>query len=363
MDFFEVKESSRRFGLLFGSFFGLIMAVWSGAVYLAFCAAIRPKAANFFNAGGPKILKGSDNLLRYDQTCLILTLILLGAMLAVSLWRVRSIRAGGSTFIATRLGGYPLELGAQGSSGPVAQRERMLANIVSEMAVAASIPEPDVYVLPREEGINAMAAGLSEDDVAVIVTLGALRRLDRDELAGVIGHEFSHILNGDMRRFTLMAGWLHGLFTLQMLARRGLGKFRHLQAMILVSLLLALGALGYFLGRICQAAFSRSREILADATSAQFTRQPKALARALIKIGGLRQGSQIKSADASGLSHFFLAKPEKISLFSSHPRLADRIWELDPSWDGWYHDFVEDPVDFLPAVHPGDYQREEPEIP
>jgi Zn-dependent protease with chaperone function len=134
---------------------------------------------------------------------------------------------------------------------------------------------------------------------------------------------------------------------LQMLARRGFVKFKNVQLAILMTALLILGFLGYLLGRLIQAAFSRSRETLADATSVQFTRNPKSLAAALKKIGGFRKGSFIASAAASGLSHFFLAKPEKTRLLSSHPPLAERIWDLDPAWDGWYHDFEESPVDYL----------------
>jgi Zn-dependent protease with chaperone function len=192
-----------------------------------------------------------------------------------------------------------------------------------------------------------MAAGLLAEDAAIIVSLGALRRLDRDELSGVVAHELAHILNGDMRRFTIMAGWLHGLFVLQMLSRRALQSVARSRLLALSLALMALGWLGGLLGRLIQAAFCRRRESLADATAAQLTRDPKALAGALKKIGGLERGSLIKAPAMSGLNHFFLAKPDRGGLMSSHPPLAERIWALDPSWDGWYHDFEADPVNFL----------------
>ena len=343
MDFREVKDSSRRFSRLFGSTFALVVAAWSFCLYVLLSLFL-----DFIDK--KKYPNGWE--LQFELETLLLTLLFLALMLGASIRRLKLIFDGGSSFIATKLGGYPVGISEAGAPPRTAQREKALENIISEMAVASSISEPDVYVLPNEDGINAMAAGLTEDDVAIIVTRGALRRLDRDELSAVIAHEFSHILNGDMRRYTIMSGWLHGLFLLQILARKSLMRISRLQTASLAVALMILGALGYFAGHLILAAFCRRRETLADATAVQFTRNPGALAGALKKIGGYTKGSVVKSSAVGGLSHFFVAKPDKALLLSSHPPLQDRIWDLDPSWDGWYYDFEENPVDFLAENRP-----------
>jgi Zn-dependent protease with chaperone function len=357
MDFREVQRDSRRRGLIFGAAFVLVALLWAFAVYQVFdfCLDVlfhpRPRTSiGLLHRPRPPRPQWPSRL--------IPTLAALAVVLGFSLARVKKIKDGGSSFIATSLGAVPLDLDSNLAGGPVRQRERMLANIVAEMAVAASIPEPDVYVLANDYGINAMAAGLDIDDSAVIVTKGALKHLSRDELAAVVAHELSHVLNGDMRRFTLMAGWLHGLFMVWMLARRRLGMPRDLRLLIGAGLLLLVGLLGWLFGRLFQAAFCRSREWLADASSVQFTRDPKALAGALKKIGGLPRMGRIRSAAASGVGHMFMVHPGLASKLSAHPPLAERIWALDPAWDGWYHDFEAEPADYFapapPAPGPAD---------
>ena len=226
-------------------------------------------------------------------------------------------------------------------------KERRLLNIVEEMALAAGIACPRVYVLEREEAINAFAAGYHQNEAVVAVTYGALSRLDRDELQGVIGHEFSHILNGDMRMNIKLIGVLFGI---QMLAgfgqelmywgsRMGGSRSRDdkgpsLQLVMLAAgvTLFVVGYVGIFFGRLIKSAVSRQREFLADASSVQFTRNPDGIGGALRKIGGLTQknncGSRIDNPRAEQMSHMFLgaAKASLMSgLFATHPPLKERL--------------------------------------
>ncbi|MDR2442471.1 MAG: M48 family metalloprotease [Deltaproteobacteria bacterium] len=341
-DFFQAQVDNKRSSFLFGLCFFLVMVAWSVLVYFI----IKLLSSLFLAKYIPHTWRAPNQ--PFDPASLALTLILLTIIIFVSVRRISQIHNGGSTFIATKIGAIPSSIdGALGRNKLISEREKILNNIVSEISVAASISEPDLYILPGELGINALAAGLDQDDACIIVSLGALKYLDREELSALVAHEFSHIINGDMRHFTMMAGWLHGLFFLQMIARQKMFLFRSIKTVLLAGTMMALGALGSLFGRIIQAAFSRRRELLADASAAKFTRNPMALARVLKKIGGLAQGGIIQTAAVADLNHFFLAKPERSSAFSSHPPLADRIWLLDPQWDGWYYDFEENPVDFL----------------
>ncbi|WP_394780169.1 M48 family metallopeptidase [Undibacterium sp.] len=226
-------------------------------------------------------------------------------------------------------------------------QERRLLNVVEEMALASGIACPRVYVLDKEEAINAFAAGYHQNEAVVAVTRGALVRLTRDELQGVVGHEFSHIMNGDMRMNVKLIGVLFGI---QMLAGFGqelmywgsrLGSSRSsndkgppLQLVLLAvgAVFFVVGYVGIFFGRLIKSAVSRQREFLADASSLQFTRNPDGIGGALRKIGGLGRindcGSRIDSPKAEQLSHLFLgaARPSLLSgLFATHPPLEERL--------------------------------------
>ena len=251
--------------------------------------------------------------------------------------------------------------------------ERRLVNVVEEMAIAAGIPVPRVYVMDHEATINAFAAGHSINDAVVTVTRGTLTRLSRDELQGVIGHEFSHILNGDMRLNLRLIGVLFGLVMIAMFGRfmmemsRG-SRDRGAGAFVIAGIVLwIVGYIGVVFGRLIKAAVSRQREFLADASSVQFTRNPDGIGGALRKIGGLGGvggmapavhaspdsalpqivdsahdlratgvrvdigdgvGSAIGHTHAETLSHMFIA-PARLAFasgwFSTHPALAERI--------------------------------------
>ena len=199
--------------------------------------------------------------------------------------------------------------------------ERKLLNVVEEMALAAGLPVPQVYVMDNESGINAFAAGHTASDATVTVTRGCMKILTRDELQGVIGHEFSHILNGDMRLNLRLMGIIFGILCLAVIGRmllytrsRGSRERNPLPALGLI--LILFGWIGVFFGRLIQAAVSRQREFLADASAVQFTRNPAGLAGALKKIGGLgTMGSRLSAAHAAEVSHMFFGNGMAEPLF------------------------------------------------
>ncbi|MDR1871002.1 MAG: M48 family metalloprotease [Deltaproteobacteria bacterium] len=370
-DFFQWQTDSRFWSLLFVLVFVLSSLIWLLVIYqgLDLCISYYyakdgvtrglnlTKLMLYPTIPGPDISRvptfvsiGSLNI----PIALIITVAFGLTTFGSSLYRVWRISQKGSTYLTTALGGIPLGetesvLGTKTGS----ERERIFRNVVKEMALAAHAPEPDLYILPNENGVNAMAVGLDPEDAAIMITKGTLKYLNREELSGVIGHEFSHILNGDMRHNTLMAGWLHGFFSLTSL---GLLLFRGVSRNpILIPaglFLIVVGFLGDLCGRIIQAAFNRRRESMADAYSTQFTRDPQSLAAALIKIGGLSAGSYVKTAKRSSVDcrHLFIAESIK-SVFLTHPPLATRIWALDPTWDGQWHDFLAHPVDLINEAH------------
>jgi len=229
-------------------------------------------------------------------------------------------------------------------------KERRLLNVVEEMSIAAGISMPTVYILDEEPAINAFAAGLTTSDAIVAVTRGTLEKLSRDELQGVIGHEFSHILNGDMRLNLRLTSLIFGILALG-LAGRGVlwaatrGRVRTdrnsggaIVAILAVGVaLLIIGYVGYFFGRLIQAAVSRQREFLADASAVQFTRNPEGLTGALKKIGGFALGSSLDSQKSAAIGHFFFAQGFESAfggLWATHPPLAERIQAIDPHFDG-----------------------------
>ena len=261
------------------------------------------------------------------------TLLSLGIIGVASLYRMASLRSGGAA-VATQLGGTPV---------PEDSRDfhyRRLRNVVEEIAIASGVPVPQIFVLEQEAGINAFAAGYSPDDAAVAVTRGALDRLNRDELQGVIAHEFSHILNGDMRLNIRLMGVLFGILVLAVIGRkvlqhgRGGRSSRGAAGVLLAALgLVVVGYIGLFFGRLIKAGVSRQREFLADASAVQFTRQTRGLAGALKKIGGLEEGSRLASHDTEEVAHMLFGDGIGYSrLFATHPPLLARIQALEPGF-------------------------------
>ena len=260
-------------------------------------------------------------------------------IVGATLYKV-SILSGGGARVAEQMGGTRITNDTQDP------QRRRLRNVVEEMSIASGVPVPDIYVLERESGINAFAAGFAPGDAAVAVTRGALELLDRDELQGVIAHEFSHILNGDMRLNIRMMGVLFGIMVVGLIGRtilRGTHhggvsfgrRGRNAGAVVVVGLGLSiLGWIGVFFARLIKAAVSRQREFLADASAVQYTRQTEGIANALKKIGGYSKHSYFGVADPEEISHMLFAGglPTISSLFATHPPLTERIQALDPSF-------------------------------
>lgn len=272
----------------------------------------------------------------YDPAVLVFaTLATLAVIGLGSLFRIASLRGGGEP-VALQMGGVPV---------PEDTRDlnlRRLRNVVEEIAIASGVPVPKVYVLEHESAINAFAAGYSPSDAVVAVTRGALEHLNRDELQGVIAHEFSHILNGDMRLNIRLIGLLFGIMMLAIIGRKVMfygrlgGRDSRGAAAVLIAALVAMliGYIGLFFGRMIKAGVSRTRERLADASAVQFTRQTAGLAGALKKIGGLQEGSRLNQrGDAEEVSHMLFGDGVGFSgLFATHPNLVERIQALEPEF-------------------------------
>ena len=277
-----------------------------------------------------------------STTTAVVVLMIVGG----SVLQILELREGGEA-VARMVGARPVDP----STGDLL--ERRLLNVVEEMALASGVATPRVYVLERQDTINAFAAGLHPRDAVITVTHGALTRLTRDELQGVIGHEFSHILNGDMTLNIQLIGVLQGLLMLALFGRflADMDRVRvssdsrdRGNVLFAVGLAIAvIGSIGVFFGRLIKAGVSRQRESLADASSLQFTRNAEGLGRALRKIGGLGDGAggQIDHPHAESLSHMFMA-PVRLNFadgwLATHPPLEERIRRI------YGH-----PMDFLPA--------------
>lgn len=349
MDFFEAQARARkRTGRLVLLFLLAVLGTL-GASYLAgslgagFAA---PRYISGFDRYGGEI-ETSDSPHRWTATGggLAAAAVALAVIGLASLFKWQQFSAGGSA-VADSVGARRVD------PRSTDLKERRLLNVVEEMAIASGTPVPTVYVLPDEPAINAFAAGLTTGDAVVAVTQGTLEKLNRDELQGVVGHEFSHILNGDMRLNVRITALLFGILVLGLAGRGILWSLRGARvssrgsknsggivfAILFVGLaLLVIGYVGYFFGRMIQAAVSRQREYLADASAVQFTRNPTGLAGALRKIGGFALGSSLQTSKAAAIGHFFFAQSFRsglTGLWSTHPPLEERIRAIDPQWDG-----------------------------
>jgi Zn-dependent protease with chaperone function len=319
MNFFEhqaaARRTSTRLVVLFAlAVIGIVIAV-DLAAYVAF--------------GGVGAEPGERGALLAFTSLLTMAIIGLG-----SLYRIASLRGGGEP-VALQFGGVPVP------EDTTDFNLRRLRNVVEEIAIASGVPVPKIYVLEHEAAINAFAAGYSPSDAVVAVTRGALDRLNRDELQGVIAHEFSHILNGDMRLNIRLIGVLFGILMLGIIGRKVLqfaprGRNNKGAGAIVAAALIALvvGYIGLFFGRMIKAGVSRTRESLADASAVQFTRQTQGLAGALKKIGGVGEGSKLNNrGDAEEVSHMLFGDGIGFSgLFATHPPLLKRIQALEPQF-------------------------------
>lgn len=268
---------------------------------------------------------------------MVVTVITLVVIAGGSLYRIMQLNDGGEV-VAEMVGARKI------SRDTKDLKEKQLINVVDEMAIASGVTVPQVYVMDDEPAINAFAAGYKPNEAVVAVTRGTLEQLDRDELQGVVAHEFSHILNGDMRINIRLMGVLYGILVIGMIGGymlRSMGHSRHRSsndakgqgAVLIIGLaLLIIGYAGVFFGRLIKAGISRQREFLADASAVQFTRNNQGITDALKKIGKLDDGSLIENSHAEELSHMFFGESFKSSFagwMATHPPLIDRIKKLN----------------------------------
>ena len=273
---------------------------------------------------------GSDETVINWEVVWTVVSVIGGIVVVAGLWEYKHLRRGGKA-VAEKLDGRPII--GKGRT----RDEKRLINIVEEMAIASGVSAPRLYLLP-DEGINAFAAGFNAKDAVIGVTQGAISQLTRDEMQGVIAHEFSHIYNGDMRLSMQMLAVYGGLITLGFLGGMLVGSKMGV-IVVLMGIVLAIGGFtGSFFVRLIEAAVSRQREFLADATAVQYTRNPQSLAGALKKIGGYA-GSNICAKKARKYKHLYFATGVSSAMkgwFASHPDLSERIRRIDPQWDGVY---------------------------
>jgi Zn-dependent protease with chaperone function len=324
----ESRRLSRRLVLLFGlAVLAVIVAVDS--VVFTVLASLQPDAPGF-------ALPSREWFTAHPGVVLVTTLSVVGIIGLSSLYK-SSVLNGGGGVVATSMGGVRV------SADTTDALQRRLLNVVEEMSIAAGVPMPEVYLLEQESSINAFAAGDNPSNAAIAVTQGLLENLNRTELQGVIAHEFSHILNGDMRLNVRLMGLLFGLLVIALIARtvlrlaprgRGSGKRGGGIAVIFMAAfaVLIIGYVGLFFARLIQAAVSRSRESLADASAVQFTRDPGGLRSALVKIGAFAGGSRLANPEAEEVAHMLFA-PGTSRLFATHPSLVDRLKAIDPGFD------------------------------
>ena len=342
MDFFEEQALARKRSLRLVLLFAVAVAGVVGAVY--FLAMLFYSAGVADSAGVAYVTGDYDNVGKlalsfWNPGVLLFALGSTATVVGLgSLYKIAQLRDGGPA-VALSLGGRKVD------PDSTKLEERRLLNVVEEMAIASGVPAPEVYVLDREPGINAFAAGNTTSDAVIGVTQGTLQLLRRDELQGVIAHEFSHILNGDSRINLRAIGLLHGIFLLALIGRfltRGSmrsGKKEGGGVALLGLGLLAIGSIGVFFGRMIQSSISRQRELLADASAVQFTRDTDGLVGALKKIGGAARHSYLDTPKADEASHIFFSDAIRrlrlfAGLFRTHPPLAERIRKLEPQWDG-----------------------------
>lgn len=304
----------------------LLLAAAIAAVVLELFLAVR-----LFSSTEPRT--PSDDL----ETLLTVGAVTLGFVGLAALFKLAQLRGGGPA-VAEMAGGRVI---AAGTPEPA---ERTLRAVVDELAIASALPVPAVYVLDREPGLNAFAAGLTPQDAAVAVTRGMLRGLNREELKGVVAHEFAHIRNGDTRlntrlialQFGLLAVGVTGLGITLVASRvrtrrkeeAGIKLFLFVAGLVLA----AVGFLGVLKARLIQAAVSRQREFLADASAVELTANPAGLVSALRKLGAAPTGSTLDTARAGEIGHLLFGSGRRATpfdLFSTHPPLEERIRRLE----------------------------------
>ena len=268
-------------------------------------------------------------------------MLLVGSVIALGgYFKFEELKVGGSK-IAENLCATPIDPETDKT------REVRLRNIVQEMAVASGIVAPSIYVLKNEPGINAFAAGHTFDDAVIVVTEGALERLSRDQMQGIIAHEFAHILNGDMARNMKLVAFTYGNYCVCELAEHLInqsfiedphGYLVQIMAMLFGYLLFPLGLINASIACAFTASMNRQGEYLADATAVELARYPGGLSEALMMVAGNKGKGRILRSGCNAVNHLFLVDGvnSRYRCFDSHPELDERILRLRPDWDGYY---------------------------
>ena len=328
MNFFEHQDKARKQTRNLVILFSLAV--------IAIIATVNLLVLGLFTYSNTEAMAAQPNILSREfllgnAPVILLISLLTGGLIGIaSLVRSQKLKAGGSV-VAKEMGGTPV---GPDTRDPLRRR---LRNVVEEIAIASGTPVPDIFVMEEEMGINAFAAGYSTSDAAIAVTRGTLETLNREELQGVIAHEFAHIHNGDMRLNIRLIGILFGILALAIVGRILMhsGRFsrnRNAGGIVILGLaVMLIGYIGVFFGRWIKASVSRQREYLADASAVQFTRQPDGIGGALKKIAASQSGS-VLAADTEEVGHMLFASGFSGRMLATHPPILDRIKAVDPSF-------------------------------
>jgi Zn-dependent protease with chaperone function len=326
MDFFAAQARARQQSRLLSMGFAVCLLAVVIALNVIILTALR---IGYATGANPEPMQQSlvQWALVHPGVVVLNSLLIGGFIGGSSLYRMLQLREGGG-YVARSVGGVRVERGTQDP------RRRMLHNVVDEMALASGVPAPEVYVLENEDGINAFAAGHTPANAAVAVTRGALLRLNRDQLQAVIAHEFSHILNGDMRLSIRLMGLVFGLMVVAIAGRTLLRLARHadrgaIPVFVLGAVIAIIGQIGFWGGRVLQAWISREREHLADASAVQFTRNPDGLIGALVSAGAMGARRRFASPSMEQVAHMLFVSGG-LRLLATHPSLLTRLQALDP---------------------------------
>ncbi len=342
MDFYTGQDNARRNTRL------LVLLFIAAVIVLIAITNVLIASLFFFGGVYGLPLADGDTITSFLsafslETFAWVTLGVVSTVFLVVLFKWAQLSAGGKA-VAESMGGTRIIPQTTDSN------QKRCLNVVEEMALAAGLPVPAVYLLTEERGINAFAAGISPSDAVIGITQGSLERFNREQLQGVVAHEFSHILNGDMRLNIRLAALLKGITFIgdigAMIVRGGRYRRRsHSSSKKMPGQILAVGLalwiigwLGGLFAGFIKAAISRQKEYLADASAVQFTRNPKGVADALKVIGGHVPGSSVVASRANELSHIFFGQiaDSLWQVFATHPPLADRIRRVQLDWDGQY---------------------------
>lgn len=333
MNFFQRQEKARRNTKLLVGLFTLAVALIGLSIYLAAQFALHGAALKEAADAGEAV----PPMTWWNPELFVMVMVgTVGFIGLASLYRTAKLRSGGGS-VARMLGGRLVEPGTRDAV------ERRLVNVIEEMAIASGLPVPEIYIMDKEPGINAFAAGFTPDNAAIAVTRGILDRLNREQLQGVIAHEYSHILNGDMRLNIRLIGVLFGILAIAVIGRillysGALSRRSKDNAvpMLIGFTLLVVGYIGVFIGRLIQSAVSRQREFLADSSAVQYTRNPNGIAGALKRIAGYESGSYLQSPESTEVGHLLFGAGEKISfmagMLATHPPIEERIRRIDPAF-------------------------------